>query len=125
MQQLLNKATQLPALLERFDSLEDRSSPSNLVAMQRLRDDFLYMIRSLKDWELSSKTQAKFSLVWPKPNSPDAESSDRKPLWFANVLVASSLTHCWAFEIVARQHVDEDLLRVSALLLPTGNRSFS
>ncbi|CAN9482036.1 unnamed protein product [Alternaria alternata] len=107
MQLLLNKATQLPALLERFDSLGDRSITSNVVAMQRLRDDFLYMIKSLKYWELSSKAQAKFSLVWPKPNSPDAESLGRKPLWFANVLVASSLTHCWAFEIVARQHLDD------------------
>ncbi|CAN9455990.1 unnamed protein product [Alternaria sp. RS040] len=107
MQLLLNKATQLPALLERFDGLGDRSEPSNVVAMQRLRDDVLYMIKSLKDWELSSKTQAKFSLVWPKPDSPEAESSDRKALWFANVLVASSLTHCWAFEIVARQHLDD------------------
>ncbi|CAN9124323.1 unnamed protein product [Alternaria alternata] len=105
MQLLLNKATQLPTLLERFDSLGDRSIPSNVVAMQRLRDDFLYMIKSLKNWELSSKAQAKFSLAWP--DSLDAESSDRKPLWFANVLVASSLTHCWAFEIVARQHLND------------------
>lgn len=105
MQLLLNKATQLPTLLERFDSLGDRSIPSNVIAMQRLRDDFLYMIKSLKDWELSSKAQAKFSLAWP--DSLDAESSDRKPLWFANVLVASSLTHCWAFEIVARQHLND------------------
>ena len=107
MQLLFNKATQLPALLERYDTLGDLSSPSKLVAMQQLRNGFLYMIKSLGEWELSAKAQANFPLVWPKPDSPCKESCNRKPLWFANVLVASSLTHCWAFEIVARTHLDD------------------
>jgi hypothetical protein len=107
MQLLFNKACQLPALLERYDTLGDFSSPSKLVAMQQLRNGFLYMIKSLGVLELSAKAQANFPLVWPKPDSPCKEPCDRKPLWFANVLVASSLTHCWAFEIVARTHLDD------------------
>jgi hypothetical protein len=64
------------------------------------------MIKSLDDWELSAKAQAGFPLLWPKLDSPFTEPCEKRPLWFANVLVASSLTHCWAFEIVARTHLD-------------------
>ncbi|KAG9185446.1 hypothetical protein G6011_07990 [Alternaria panax] len=107
LQLLFNKATRLPALLEMYDSLRDRYNPSKLVAMQQLRNGFLYMIKCLENWEFKAKAQANFSLVWPKPDSPSTEPCDGKPLWFANVLVASSLTHCWAFEIIARSHLND------------------
>lgn len=107
MQLLLNKATQLPALLERHVELGELSGISNIVETQQLRTDFLNMIRSLEEWETSAQAQAQSPLFWSEPDSEYTEASYGNSLWFANLLVASSLTLCWALQIIARTYLNE------------------
>ncbi|KAH7009152.1 hypothetical protein B0J12DRAFT_691816 [Macrophomina phaseolina] len=105
MQLLLNKASELPALLERYYDMVDLKEVSNIVAVERLRKDFRNILKSFREWELMLHSEAPSPVFWSKPNPGNSSSSDVDVLWFPNIMTANSLTHCWAFEIIAKRHL--------------------
>lgn len=104
MQLLLNKASELPALLERYDDKGNPSEASNFAAVERLWNDFRNFLRDLREWELMLDSQVPSRLVWSRPN-PRTTSSNVNVFWFPDIMTANSLTHFWAFQIIARTHL--------------------
>lgn len=105
MQQLLNKASKIPGLLERFDIMRGSVNQVDIVATEKLRQDFQDTLESLQRWESDQRSQASSPLLCTKPISRTSAPPDAKDLWFVNLMVANSLTYCWAFEIIARSHL--------------------
>ncbi|KAH7361084.1 hypothetical protein BKA66DRAFT_213775 [Pyrenochaeta sp. MPI-SDFR-AT-0127] len=105
MQLLLNIACELPALLERYYDIGDFSDASNFDAVERLWSDFRAILGSLREWERKSYSQASYPLVWSRPDPETSLPSSANALWFPNIMIANSLTHYWAFEIVVRMHL--------------------
>lgn len=105
MQRLLNKACELPTLLERFDEIIKPPNSSNLDMAKHLCSDFRALLASLQEWELKSTFEATQSLVWSSSDPNTWSLSSTGALWFPNMMAANSLTHYWAFEIVARTHL--------------------
>lgn len=83
----------------------DLKEVSNIVAVERLRKDFRNILKSFREWELMLHSEAPSPVFWSKPNPRNSSSSDVDVLWFPNIMTANSLTHCWAFEIIARRHL--------------------
>lgn len=106
MQLLLNKASELPALLERYYDIVDLKDVSNILAVERLRKDFQNILKSFREWELTLHSEASPPVFWSKPDPWNSSSSDVDVLWFPNIMTANSLTHCWAFEIIASRHLN-------------------
>ena len=50
-------------------------------------------------------SEAPSPVFWSKPDPGNSSSSEVDVLWFPNIMTANSLTHCWAFEIIARRHL--------------------
>jgi hypothetical protein len=105
MQLLLNKACELPALLERYYNLGNLLEVSNFTAVDRLWEDFRNILSSLREWRLMLDSQAHSSLVWSRPDPGNLSPSAVNVLWFPNLMTAISLTHYWAFEITVRTHL--------------------
>lgn len=105
MQLLLNKTCRLPDLLERYYGLSEFSDASDFDAVKQLWSDFCAILRSLRDWERESYSQASYPLVWSRPDPGTSLPSGANVLWFPNIMIANSLTHYWAFEIVIRTHL--------------------
>ncbi|KAH7080607.1 hypothetical protein BKA63DRAFT_506770 [Paraphoma chrysanthemicola] len=103
MQQLLNRASKIPGLLEKFDSINGSLERANYAAIEKLRQDFRDIIENLQEWESSQWSQA--PLWWWRPNHNTSTSPDAKDLWFPNLMAANSLTHYWAFMIVVKSHL--------------------
>ncbi|KAH7123756.1 hypothetical protein B0J11DRAFT_529811 [Dendryphion nanum] len=106
MQMLLNKATELPALLERYYSIGDALDTSNFVVVEQLWNDFRKALVKLQEWESLVNTQAPFPLYWSRPNPESLSPSDRSVFWFRNIMTANSMTHYWAFQIIIRTHLE-------------------
>ena len=122
IQLLFNRASALPALLERYYDLVDVEVVDE-VAVERLRTDFREIIESFWEWELVLHSEAASPVFWSKHNSDDSSCLDSKVLWFPNIMTANSLTHCWAFMIVARSHLSMLNGTVSAVK-GNGQRAF-
>lgn len=105
MQLLLNRACKLPMLLERFYGISHLSDPSNLHTIERLWHDFRALLVSLREWEQKAKSQGSHPLVWSTSDPKTWSSSSTGAVWFPNLMVANSLTHYWAFEIIVRMHL--------------------
>jgi hypothetical protein len=105
MQQLLNQASKMPGLLERFDSVKGSLERVDLVVIEKLWQDFRNIIESLREWESTQSSQAPSPLFWSRPNHRTSTSTDATDIWFLNLMVANSLTHYWAFEIIAKSHL--------------------
>ena len=101
---MLNEATRLPGLLQEYDGLVKLYRTTGADAVERLQEQFLGVIDDLENWERLSASRASFELFYPKP-SPSP--SDGNLIWFPNMTVASSLTHYWAFKIIAKMHIEE------------------
>ncbi|KAF2851302.1 hypothetical protein T440DRAFT_449340 [Plenodomus tracheiphilus IPT5] len=106
MQRILNIVCILPSLLERYDTLVALSETSNLGEVERLWIDCHAFLTNLRIWERSSQSQAIGPLVWSTPDHGSRSFSNASALWFPNMLVANSLTHYWAFEIIIRLHLN-------------------
>ncbi|KAI9037534.1 uncharacterized protein KD926_000254 [Aspergillus affinis] len=106
MQLLLNKASELPILLERYYEIGELADASKNVVIEQLCKDFRNFVKRLRDWELSVRSRAPSPLFWLRPNPKNISPSYGNVLWFPSIMVASSLTHYWAFEIIARQHLN-------------------
>ncbi|KAJ4357426.1 uncharacterized protein N0V89_002001 [Didymosphaeria variabile] len=104
IQLLFNKASKLPALLERYYDMVDLEDISNIAAVERLRKDFQNILKSFREWEITLHSEATSPRFWSKPNPGHSPSLNVDVLWFPNIMTANSLTHCWAFEIIARRH---------------------
>ncbi|KAL5398721.1 hypothetical protein PMIN02_001248 [Paraphaeosphaeria minitans] len=115
MQLLLNKASALPALLERYDDMIDLEVLSNTVAVEQLRKDYLNILKSFQEWELMLQSEVPCPVFWSKSDPSNASSSHADALWFPNIMTANSLTHCWAFRIIAKIH----LRRLNAVVSAT------
>jgi hypothetical protein len=107
MQQLLSQASKLPSLLERFDIISGSVEQTDCVAIGKLWQDFRNLMEKLQEWESAQWEQASSPLFWVRPTQTSSAPSDAKDLWFLNLMVANSLTHCWAFKIIAKSHLDE------------------
>lgn len=105
MQLLLNQASEIPALLERYHNMVDLKEASQITVAEQLQKDFEKTLKSLQEWKLILHSRALSPVFWSKPNPGDSLSSDVDVLWFPNIMTANSLTHCWAFEIIARRHL--------------------
>ncbi|KAI8938169.1 hypothetical protein NX059_005834 [Plenodomus lindquistii] len=104
MQNLLNKALKLPSLLERFDQLGDLSTTMDLTAIDQIEADFHDFLAVLRQWELTSQSQPPYIMYWTRPYTEKRLFSDHV-LWFPNIMTASSMTHYWAFRIIAKKHI--------------------
>jgi hypothetical protein len=105
MQQLLSRASVLPSLLERYDEIKSLLEITSLSVVQQLYQDFQVVLKSLQQWELIT-TNAHFPLVWSGNDSGNHPSpSIANVLWFPNIMTANSLTHYWAFKIIAKMHL--------------------
>ncbi|KAK7178494.1 C6 zinc finger domain protein [Paraphaeosphaeria sporulosa] len=105
MQLLLNKASALPTLLERYDDMMDLEGLSDIVAVERLRNDYRKILESFREWELMLQSEVPSPVFWSKRNLSNASSSHADVLWFPNIMTANSLNHCWAFEIIAKNYL--------------------
>lgn len=105
MQQLLNQASVLPSLLERYYNMNSLLEITNLVAMERLCQDFQKFLGDLREWELMSESSAPYPLVWSRPIPGNPLPLIGNILWFPNMMTANSLTHYWAFMIIATTHL--------------------
>lgn len=105
MQQLLSRASKVPGLLERFDAIKDSLKIASFVVVERLWRDFQDTMESLYDWELSQWSQNPSALSWARHSKRIVALSDAKDIWFLNLMVANSLTHCWAFMIIVKTHL--------------------
>lgn len=88
-------------MLKSFDEIVGLPEPINSVPYECLCIGFRDFLRDLHEWEVTAKSQASSPLVWSK-----LDPSNSTVLWFRDIMAANSLTHCWAFEIVARTHLD-------------------
>ncbi|KAH6629746.1 hypothetical protein C7974DRAFT_192707 [Boeremia exigua] len=104
MQRLLNLACELPALLERFDETID-SLEHDLGKIEHLWGEFCALLLKVQEWEQNVTSETPQPLVWSKCDPNIWPSSNSSALWFPNLMVANSLTHCWGFEIVMRTHL--------------------
>lgn len=105
MQQLLNRASALPSLLQRYREVENVLATSNPVLIERLARNFRDILGSLQQWELTALLDAKSPLVWTITETADPPSAATKRHWFADILTANSLTHYWAFKIIIKTHL--------------------
>lgn len=106
MQQLLSNASKIPSLLERFDVITGSGRQADLVVIETLWQDFRNTLESLQAWESAQYLQAPSPLFWTRLTPKALAPSDAKDLWFLNLMVANSLTHCWAFKIIIKSHLD-------------------
>ena len=107
MQQLLNKASKLPSLLQRFDIIKSSAEQVDFVAIKKLWQDFQILAIGLQNWESSQWNDASSPLFWVKPTQDFFARPGLQDLWLPNLMVANSLTHCWAFRIIAISQLDE------------------
>ncbi|KAF2438315.1 hypothetical protein P171DRAFT_490984 [Karstenula rhodostoma CBS 690.94] len=105
MQLLLNKASELPALLERYYEMVDPKEASDIITVEELRKGFRNILASFREWELMLHSEAPSPAFWSTSNPSSSWSSDVHALWFPNIMTTNSLTHCWAFEIIAKRHL--------------------
>ena len=105
IQQLLNRACGLPALLERFYEINHISSLPDLVTVNQLEEDFHAVLPGLREWEQTFKSQVSHPLFWSRSDPETWSLPGANALWFPNMMAATSLTHYWAFEIVVRTHI--------------------
>ena len=105
MQLLLNKASELPALLQRYDRIVHPGGVASIVAVEELCRDFRKIIKSFRDWELMLLSEAPSPVVWSTRDPENLVFSDTDVLWFPDIMTANTLTHCWAFEIIAKRHL--------------------
>ena len=102
LQKLINQAVKLPDLLSTFDKIGNVASPSNLAATTQLRNDFRDFLESLRKWEGNLTSEESLPLYWIRPTYTESSITAKDVLWYPNIMTANSLTHCWAFEIIAR-----------------------
>lgn len=102
IQQLFSRASVLPSLLERFDDATSHLEPTDLVEIIQLRQEFQGFIQSLHKWELICKSHAQLPLVSPRTNIGNPSPFAENALWFPDIMTANSLTHYWAFLIIAK-----------------------
>lgn len=105
IQLLLNKACELPALLEAYYKIGRLFDTSSLDKVARLWSDFRALLASFREWHLTLHSQASRPLVWFRPDPEIWLLSSTKALWFPNMMIANSLTHYWAFEIIVKMHL--------------------
>ncbi|KAF2015359.1 hypothetical protein BU24DRAFT_450093 [Aaosphaeria arxii CBS 175.79] len=106
LQLLLDKACELPELLERYHGISDISLPSNLSAVEQLWYDFHDLLTSIRKWARKSHSEASHPLFWSKSNPRLCLSSSGDAIWFPNMMTANSLMHYWALEIVIRTYLN-------------------
>ena len=105
LQLLLNRVCGLPGLLERYYAIGDLSDASKSDTVQRLWNDFHSILAGLREWEQNASSQASHPLVWSRTDRGNSLLSSVHVLWFPNMMIANSLTHYWAFEIIVRIHL--------------------
>ncbi|KAJ4983482.1 hypothetical protein SVAN01_11045 [Stagonosporopsis vannaccii] len=103
MQLLLNRVCKLPALLERFCEVQNASGPSEFHTIQQLWRDFSALLTRLREWERQIQSFA--PLVWTKTEPDIGSLPGVGALWFPNLMIANSMMHYWAFEIIIRIHL--------------------
>jgi hypothetical protein len=106
MQSLLNEASQLPALLERYADSEDLTETSNFTTLQHLYKDVDHLLQRLEDWEIAAARQSSSPLYWRMFDSTDGSAPGTYALWFSDIMTANSLTYCWAFKIIVLTHLE-------------------
>ncbi|KAF2029791.1 hypothetical protein EK21DRAFT_66971, partial [Setomelanomma holmii] len=104
MQRLLDRASALPSLLERYYNITDFCEHSNSAVTERLCQDFHDFLEGLQEWEQISRLYAQDPLLWSRANAVGS-STAADDLWFPNIMTANSLTHYWAFKIIAKTHL--------------------
>ena len=107
MQLLLNESCELPALLERSLKISRSLSPPDLDTVDRLWRHFYTLLTRLREWERRFKAQASHPLMWSRSDPETWSSPGASAIWFPNLMTATSLTHCWAFEIVVKSHLEK------------------
>lgn len=105
MQLLLNRASVLPSLLERYYSAKDLLA--NLAPTHQLRQDLQDFLQSLQEWELTTQLHTSSPLSWTSSVAGEALPAIAETLWFPDIMTANSLTHYWAFKIIAKTHLDK------------------
>jgi hypothetical protein len=105
MQLLLTKASELPALLERFHNMGDLSKTSEFASVEQLWKDFQTILSRLGEWELTLHSQESSPSLWWRHTPKNSSHPDASVLWFPNIMTASCLTQSWAFEIIIRKHL--------------------
>lgn len=93
-------------MLERCANLALPSHSVDLVTCYQLRANLESLLQSFRDWETTTRDQSLSPLYWESLDLPRSDSSDAYPLFFPDLMTATSLTFCWAFEIVALNHLD-------------------
>jgi hypothetical protein len=102
LQKFINQAVKLPALLDRFDKIRDLADPSSLAETTQLWNDFRNFIESVRQWESDLTSEEPLPLYWVKSTYMESPITTKDILWYPDIMTANSLTHCWAFEIIAR-----------------------
>jgi hypothetical protein len=107
IQLLFNSACELPALLERYHDMADKEDTSNIADVEQLRNDYQTLMDTFQNWESTLCSKSTSPLCWFKHIPNDSVSSSGDILWFPDVMTATSLTHCWAFRIIAKDHLSK------------------
>lgn len=105
MQLLINRASILPCLLERYYSAKDLLA--NLAQIHQLRQDFQNFLQSLQEWELTTQTRTFSPPAGTSPVAGEALPAIAEALWFPDIMTANSLTHYWAFRIIAKNYLSK------------------
>ncbi|KAK2738397.1 hypothetical protein FQN57_007074 [Myotisia sp. PD_48] len=112
MQSLLSQAAAIPPVLERVDLLAKfPETVETTKIIGKAVDELLNILELLRGWKHSLSRELAEPLYWVAagPESPSNlvirgyQRSDRQyghRLWFPSLMVASCMTHYWAFKIV-------------------------
>lgn len=103
MQSLLDQVSGLPSLLQRLDAISNSEPEVRNQEIAAVYKDFESQMIRLEDWEANLKTSAKSRLLWwPVALSSDNETTFPISYDFANMLVANTISHYWAFLLVVQ-----------------------
>ncbi|PVH83515.1 hypothetical protein DL98DRAFT_412750 [Cadophora sp. DSE1049] len=104
MQTLLDAASPLPGLLEKFDRFCENDSIVESASTPEISDDLDAVQANLRNWEDELISAHESSLWWPVASSEfeSPRSPKNAPVFpisyhFPNILTANTMTHYWAF----------------------------
>ncbi|RAR10550.1 glycosyltransferase family 34 protein [Stemphylium lycopersici] len=80
---------------------------ANLAPTHQLRQDLQDFLQSLQEWELTTQLHTSSPLSWTSSVAGEALPAIAETLWFPDIMTANSLTHYWAFKIIAKTHLDK------------------
>ena len=109
IQTLLNYATRIPLLLEKFDQLLDVSCEQETQMADSIWREFGKIRGLLHTWEKSYILGFPGSAYWIRPTTTSTGLNTNSfcsqgPIWFPDAFVAITFTHSWAIKIVCLLH---------------------